>query len=75
MGAMPFCPKCGEPIKVDTKYCPSCGYDFKGEGRGDQKCDCPDCGGTGKIKRKNKFLGTIAWWPCQNCGGTGKVRC
>lgn len=71
---MPFCPACGEPIKVDTKYCPNCGYNI-GEGRERQKCKCPTCKGTGK-----ETVWSVAGIPitertCSECKGRKWVWC
>ena len=75
MYAMPFCPACGEPIKVDTKYCPKCGYDIGGgEGRKPKMCECPRCHGKRKVPWKVGGI-TINWVRCPKCKGTGKVPC
>ena len=74
MYAMPFCPACGEPIKVDTKYCPKCGYNI-GEGRGRQKCECPRCRGKGYIGLTIGGIPDITRRICPECKGRKWVWC
>ena len=75
MYAMPFCPACGEPIKVDTKYCPKCGYDIGGgEGRKPKMCKCPRCKGKGKVPGVVLEGRVITWLGCPKCNGKKVVR-
>lgn len=50
------CPNCGEPVKLNAKFCEKCGA--KIEFAEDKKKVCPDCGTP--YKQGNKF--------CEKCG-------
>jgi len=72
MYAMPACPNCGKHIEVDTTYCPRCGEVIPV--RDPQMCECPRCGGKGKVPWKvGGFV--MGWNRCPKCKGKREVRC
>ena len=70
---MPYCPKCGKHIEVDTLYCPRCGYPT-GKEPDPQMCECPRCHGKGKVPWVVGGF-TMGWNRCPKCKGKKVVRC
>lgn len=77
----------GKEYKIDIPRSETCG-DCNGSGaaKGSTPSSCPDCGGTGQIRRTQGFFsiattcgrcggkGTIISSPCKNCRGSGLVE-
>lgn len=70
---MPYCPKCGKRIEVDTIYCPRCGSKIPGTER--QKCECPQCEGGGKVPGSVIDGMIITWVRCPKCKGRKWIWC